>query len=551
MTFFDNLSVARRLWLFSMAALLVLAVPAMTTQQLSKAALSAALETVESHDTHIALALRWRGLTEAGVQGVMANAISSDALVGETFTPRVKEVIAANTELQKRIAETAGSAEEKQALDKVAQARKAMLDVTRQVNEARKSGESSALLALVEQQLKPVARQYLDAIDGYVALQEKLRDEAKALALAHTARVELLGWLAMAGMLLISLAGVAWMVRSITRPLKAAVHAAQVIAAGDLRCQLDVRRGDELGQLANAIGTMAQQLRGIVAEVRQGVESVSAASAEIATGNHDLSARTEQMAGNLQQTASSMQQLTATVTQSAETARQANQLASAAAGSAVRGGAVVEQVVASMARISAGSRRIADIIGTIDGIAFQTNILALNAAVEAARAGEQGRGFAVVAGEVRSLAQRSAEAAKEIKTLIGASVETVDAGSALVEQTGHAMEEIVASVQHVASLIGDIAASASEQRDGIGQMNTAVGRLDDVTQQNAALVEESAAAAQSLQQQARRLAQVVSVFQVGEPPAAASPQAGTMRSDDPKAPGPARQGGELLAGHAL
>ncbi|NML18921.1 methyl-accepting chemotaxis protein [Azohydromonas caseinilytica] len=540
MNFLNNISVARRLWIFSVMALLALAISAAVTHQLSKTALSRALGEVESRDTQIALALRWRGLTEAGVQGVMANAISSEALVSETFTPRVKEVIAANTGLQKRITEAAGTAEEKQALDKVVKARMAMLDITRQVNEARKGGEGSAMLALVERELKPVARQYLGAIDGYVALQEKLRDDTKAQALAHAERVELLSWLAMVAVFLTSLAGVAWMVASITRPLKEAVRAAQVIAAGDLTHRLDVKRRDELGQLMGAIAAMSEQLHGIVAEVRQGVESVSAASAEIATGNHDLSARTEHMASNLQQTASSMEQLTATVSQSADTARQANQLASAAAGSAARGGAVVEQVVTSMGRISEGSRRIADIIGVIDGIAFQTNILALNAAVEAARAGEQGRGFAVVAGEVRSLAQRSAEAAKEIKGLIGASVKTVDAGSALVEQTGHAMQEIVTNVQRVAALIGDIAASASEQRDGIGQMNAAVGRLDEVTQQNAALVEESAAAAQSLQQQARRLAQAVSVFNVGTHAPGAVPVRGA-------AAGPAVEFGALGA----
>jgi len=245
-----------------------------------------------------------------------------------------------------------------------------------------------------------------------------------------------------------------------------------------------------------------------------GVDSVTTASAEIATGNHDLSARTEQTASSLQQTASSMEELTATVSQSADTARQANQLATSAAEAATRGGTVVAQVVTNMEAITQSSRRISDIIGVIDGIAFQTNILALNAAVEAARAGEQGRGFAVVASEVRSLAQRCAEAAKEVKTLINASVERVDSGAHLVTQTGLVMDEIVTSVRRVTDMMGEIASAATEQRDGIAQVNVAITNLDQMTQQNAALVEQSAAAAQSLQEQAQRLEQVVSVFKV-------------------------------------
>ena len=455
----------------------------------------------------------------------MAKASSAEPQLQDTMTPRLRNIIAAVSALQQQVTEAADTPVEKQALDKVVQARKTILDVTRQIEEARKQGDASTALTLRQQRLEPVAAQYLGAIDEFVTVQEGLRDQARNEALAHARRMEQLGWAAMTAVLAFTIAGVAWMVRSITRPLKASVIAAEAIASGDLTARAYVERDDELGHLMNAIASMSEQLRGIVVEVRQGVESVAAASAEIATGNHDLSTRTEQMASNLQQTVSSMEQMTATVAQSADTARKANQLASAAAGSAGRGGAVVEQVVASMARISAGSQRISEIIGTIDGIAFQTNILALNAAVEAARAGEHGRGFAVVAGEVRNLAQRSAAAAKEIKTLITSSVDTVNAGSALVEQTGTAMHDIVTSVQRVSDLIGDIAAAAHEQRDGIGQINTAVGHLDTVTQQNAALVEESAAAAQSLRQQAQRLAQAVSVFKVGTGDAAWRPAA--------------------------
>ena len=303
--------------------------------------------------------------------------------------------------------------------------------------------------------------------------------------------------------------------RSICEPIRDAERLADSIAQGDLaERQVDTRGRDEAAHLLQALSTMQGSLRQIVSQVRQSSDSISTASVEIATGNQDLSARTEQTASNLQQAASSMEQLTGTVKQSADSARQADQLALSAAEVAARGGAVVSQVVSTMNQINTSSKKIADIIGVIDGIAFQTNILALNAAVEAARAGEQGRGFAVVAGEVRSLAQRSAEAAKEIKGLIGASVEKVESGAKLVADAGRTMEEIVHSVQRVTDIIGEITAAASEQSDGIGQVNSSVVQLDQMTQQNAALVEQSAAAAESLKDQASRLAQVVSVFRL-------------------------------------
>jgi len=290
---------------------------------------------------------------------------------------------------------------------------------------------------------------------------------------------------------------------------------------GDLTQRLPVHGRDEIARIARSFNTFAEKIQHILLDVRAASNSITTASSEIAIGAQDLSQRTEQTASNLQQAASSMEQLTGTVRQTADAAQTANQLASSASSAAARGGAVVGQVVATMDEITSSSKKISDIIGTIDGIAFQTNILALNAAVEAARAGEQGRGFAVVAGEVRTLAQRSAEAAREIKGLIGASVDSVEAGSRLVQEAGSSMQDIVASVQRVTDIIGEITAASTEQSGGIAQVNEAVTQLDQMTQQNAALVEESAAAAESLKDQAHKLTAVVSVFRLGEGEAAA------------------------------
>ncbi|QPF73087.1 HAMP domain-containing protein [Roseateles sp. DAIF2] len=302
---------------------------------------------------------------------------------------------------------------------------------------------------------------------------------------------------------------------SICAPLADAEVLAEAIAKGDLTLPAKVVEGqDEASHLMRSLQNMQSSLQSLVGQLRTSADSIRTASVEIATGNQDLSSRTEQTAGNLQQTASSMVQLTGTVKQTADSARTANQLASSAFSAAAKGGEVVSQVVSTMDEINTSSKKISDIIGTIDGIAFQTNILALNAAVEAARAGEQGRGFAVVAGEVRSLAQRSAEAAREIKTLIGASVERVETGARLVQEAGTSMTDIVASVQRVTDIIGEITAAASEQSDGIGQVNQSVTQLDQMTQQNAALVEESAAAAESLKDQAERLALAVDKFRI-------------------------------------
>ena len=316
-------------------------------------------------------------------------------------------------------------------------------------------------------------------------------------------------------------------VRSITRSLAQARDLAERIAGGDLSRDTQALNHDEVGQLVTAMGRMQQSLRGLVRQVQDAAGNISTASSEIATGNHDLSQRTEQTAANLEEAASSMEMLTSTVQQSAQASRQASDFASSAAEVAARGGAVVSQVVSTMDQITTSSRKIADITGVIDSIAFQTNILALNAAVEAARAGEQGRGFAVVASEVRSLAQRSAGAAKEIKELIGSSVERVEDGSRLVSQAGQTMTEIVGSVRRVSGIIHEITASAAEQSDNIGHISQSVTQLDQMTQQNAALVEQSTAASESLREQALQLTRAVSQFKLHDG-ATASVQPGAL-----------------------
>jgi len=348
--------------------------------------------------------------------------------------------------------------------------------------------------------------------DGWWVVAEVPDSEA----LASQFKVMLAVWGMMAVAVALLAAGIFVMLRrSVSEPLRHLTHAITLVAQGDLTQAFHTTQRDEIGALVHEVEAMRQRYLQMLQQVRTAVDSITTASAEIASGNQDLSGRTEQTASSLAETAQSMEQLTATVRQSADAARQANQLAGSAAEVAARGGQVVGEVVTTMGDINQSSRRIADIIGVIDGIAFQTNILALNAAVEAARAGEQGRGFAVVASEVRSLAGRSAEAAREIKQLIGASVEKVEAGARLVQNAGTTMDEIVGSVHRVGDIIGEITAASSEQSDGIGQVNQAVNQLDQMTQQNAALVEQSAAAAQSLRDQAQRLVGAVQVFKLG------------------------------------
>ncbi len=512
---FNNLRVAHKLWLVILGLLLLMVAAATWTQLRSRTATDATMQMVAKYEDAITTATRWRGLAELAVTMSMSSVVTTDLALQKDYDTRVAALTARITPVQEEITKNATSQLDKDALDYVAKVRADVRSLGDKNKEIKASTDAAVKQAFVDKEYKPRADNYLAAIDKFVAVQEQQRDAARAVLDAARQSLTVVAISAVVAVLVLGIFLSLVLVRSITQPLERAVAMAQAITGGDLTQDIHDDRKDEFGVLMRAQSDMVTKLRALVSQVRTGVESVSTASSEIANGNHDLSARTEQTASNLQQTAASMEQLTATVNQSADTARQANQLADTAAQVAVRGGEVVGQVVQSMQHITDSSRKIGDIISVIDGIAFQTNILALNAAVEAARAGEQGRGFAVVASEVRSLAGRSAEAAKEIKTLINVSVQTVETGSRQVEQAGQTMGEIVSSVQRVTALIGEITAASTEQRDGISQVNQAVGNLDQMTQQNAALVEESAAAASALNEQAQRLAEVVSVFNVG------------------------------------
>jgi methyl-accepting chemotaxis protein len=416
------------------------------------------------------------------------------------------------TEIQGLLQESVQTPTTKEQLARVFDTRKAYIAARDAMFKAKADGDIDGARAIFNTSMRSARETYLGSLATLAASQRTLLDDT-AMEIASQYQSGRVLLIALGSLAIVMGVGFAvYITRSITVPIHEAVRVAATVSGGDLTSHIVVNSTDETGQLMGALKRMNDSLVGIVGQVRDGTDTIGTASREIAMGNLDLSSRTEEQASALQETASSMEQLTATVKINADNAREANALAIAASSVAVRGGAVVAEVVATMGSINESSRKIVDIIGVIDGIAFQTNILALNAAVEAARAGEQGRGFAVVASEVRNLAQRSAAAAKEIKQLIGDSVDKVDAGSRLVDQAGRTMDDVVTSIGRVADIMGDITSASDEQRDGIDQINTAVTQMDQVTQQNAALVEQAAAAAASMEEQAARLSTLVGVF---------------------------------------
>ena len=512
-----SLSLARRLVLgFALVLALMMAVAAVGTW--SVRAVGAQLKgVVEANNVRIALAHDMLdGINDMAILARNVTMLTEVKLIDA----QVKELTAAATvyraaqnALQGMLAASATPAEAA-LMQQITEAAARTLPLMQEAAKQGSDGDSVAALGTLTRQVQPVERLLRAKVGDLIKLQkEQIGTDSSAAAFAQDRAQLILFTLVAAALALGTL--VAWHItRSVTQPIARAIVVAERIAQGDLTSSIEVRIHDETGRLLLAIGAMQDRLRGLVGDISTSADSIRVASAEVASGNQDLSDRTEQAGNNLQQTAVSMQQLSGALHQSSESARQANTLAASAAEVAGRGGVLVSEVVATMERIHAASRKIADIIGVIDGIAFQTNILALNAAVEAARAGEQGRGFAVVASEVRGLAQRSAEAAREIKALIGASVDQVEAGSRRVSDAGQTMQEIVAAVQRVSAMIGEVTAASTEQSGGVGRVSAAVQGLDQMTQQNAALVEQSAAAAESLKDQSARLADMVGTFRL-------------------------------------
>ena len=514
----NNLRLGHRLTLgFAIVLVLVGAIAGLSLYSLKKAETEsgevvAAMARANSAD-------QWRALTQLNVVRTLAIAKSGNNPDVKTyFGPAMKEASAQISVLQKQLESASGTAGDQAAFTDIASKRKTYVTLRDAIFKALDSGDAGAS-ARVTGELLPSADVYVASVSEYASAQRTAAASLASDSGRQVDRARATTWLLSALSVGIGVF-CAWVITgSVTRPLRRAVGIVDTIAKGDLSQRVVAESNDEVSTLLSGIGRMQDSLRMLVGQVRGSTDSIQVASQEVAQGSQNLSLRTEQAAASLQETASSMEQITATVKQTSDAARMADRLVADASQAATTGGQVVSRVTETMDQITKHSNKIADIIGVIDGIAFQTNILALNAAVEAARAGEQGRGFAVVATEVRSLAQRSSVAAKEIRTLIAASAQTVETGASLVKDAQTSMSDIETTVQRVSDIVGEIRTAASEQADGLGQVTTTVSLLDQSTQQNAALVEQTAAAAESLKDQARLLVDTVAVFRMpaGEP----------------------------------
>ncbi|MEB0134106.1 methyl-accepting chemotaxis protein [Actimicrobium sp. CCC2.4] len=522
--FIRDLTIGKRLGLgFAVLLMLSMATTAIGISRLNAVA-SATRELLKDPLATERLVSDWNRNISAGVRRTSAIARSSDPSLAAFFAEDQASSTTNSSQLQSAIGKRMRTDREKAVFAEVGELRKVYLSSRDQIVALKKEGKLDEANQLLDQTFTPAAKNYLIKIDELQGEERRQIDQATVdIETNYEAGRNLM--LILAVVMLIQGVLVSWLLsRSITGPLANAVRFAREVASGNLTATIHSDRRDESGQLIDALQAMVTNLSTLVTGVRVATDNISVSAQQIASGNADLSTRTESQASSLEETASSMEELTSTVRQNADHAQQATRLAVSASDVAVRGGAVVRQVVTTMAAINDSSRKIVDIIAVIDGIAFQTNILALNAAVEAARAGEQGRGFAVVAAEVRNLAQRSASAAKEIKTLISDSVNQVEQGNRQVDEAGKTMNDVVTSVGQVAGIMQEITVASQEQRAGIEQINQAITQMDDMTQQNAALVEQAAAAAESMRNQAVMLLDEVRAFTIADGTPVASPQ---------------------------